>query len=152
MERQVAMKISRRTTPAQATAALAVRLIAIPAVLAVSHPATSHTASAAPAPRVPALAISISDGHIAARAGDELTYTVSVRDSGAAAVPRLTVTQTLPAELEFLSASDHGVAASGPVSWPANLPAAGTRTFRVVTRVTRTPATLLRLAAVACAT
>ena len=146
------MKISRRTTPAQATAALAVGLIAMPAALAVSHPAPSHTAPAAPALRVPALTISISEGHVAARAGDELTYTVSVRDSGAVAVPRLTVSATLPAELELLSASDHGVAASGHVSWPASLPAGGTRTFRVVTRVTRTPAALLRLAAVACAT
>ena len=146
------MKTSQRTTPAQATAALAVGLIAMPAALAVSHPAPSHTAPAAPALRVPALTISISDGHVAARAGDELTYTVSVRDSGAVAVPRLTVSATLPAELELLSASDHGVAASGHVSWPASLPAGGTRTFRVVTRVTRTPAALLRLAAVACAT
>jgi uncharacterized repeat protein (TIGR01451 family) len=145
------MKISRRTRPA--TAALAVGLVAVPVVLAVSHPATSPAASVAPVVRVPALtvSISISDGHVAARAGDELTYTVSVRDSGAKAVPHLTVTQTLPAELEFLSASDHGVAARGQVSWPASLPAGGTRTFRVVTRVARTPATLLRLAAVACA-
>src|SRR6202034_1306824 len=36
-ERQVAMKISQRTTPTQATAALAVGLIA----MAVSHPAAS---------------------------------------------------------------------------------------------------------------
>jgi uncharacterized repeat protein (TIGR01451 family) len=146
------MKISQRTTPTQATAALAVGLIAIPAVMAASHPAASHTASAARAPRVPEVTVNISDGHVAARAGDELTYTVSLSNSGAVAVPRLKVTQTLSTGLEFLSASDHGVAANGYVSWSAGLPVGGKRTFDVVTRVTRTPTTLLRLAAVACVT
>jgi uncharacterized repeat protein (TIGR01451 family) len=161
-ERQVAMKISQRTTPAGATAALAVGLIAMPAAMAVSHPATSHpatshqkpppTASAARASRTPGLAISITDGHVAARVGDKLTYTVSVRNSGAVAVRRFKVTQTLSPGLEFLSASNHGAAAGGDVSWTASLPVGAKRTFVDVTRVTRTPPTLLRLAAVACVT
>lgn len=151
------MKISQRTTPAQATAALAVGLIAMPAAMAASHPPARHptpsrTASAARASRAPGLTISISDGRATARAGDELTYTVTVRNSGAVNVPRLKVTQTLSAGLQFLSASDHGVAASGRVNWSARLPVGGERTFRVDARVTRTPATLMRLAAVACAT
>jgi uncharacterized repeat protein (TIGR01451 family) len=151
------MKISQRTTPNQATAALAIGLIAIPTAMAAGHPAASqpkpaHTASAARASRAPGLTISISDGRVAARAGDKLTYTVSVRNSGAVAVRRLKVTQTLSSGLKFLSASDHGVAASGHVSWTASLPVGGKRTFLAVTRVTRTPATLLRLAAVACVT
>jgi uncharacterized repeat protein (TIGR01451 family) len=156
-ERQVAMKISQRTTPTQATAALAVGLIAIPAAMAASHPAASHpkpphTASAARASRTPELTISVSDGRVAAQAGDKLTYTVSVRNSGAVAVRRLKVTQTLSAGLEFLSASDHGLAAGGDVSWTASLPVGAKRTFVDVTRLTRTPPTLLRLAAVACVT
>jgi hypothetical protein len=44
------------------------------------------------------------------------------------------------------------VADGGQVSWTASLPVDGKRTFLDVTRVTRTPATLLRLAAVACVT
>jgi uncharacterized repeat protein (TIGR01451 family) len=149
------MKISQCRTPTQATAALAVGLIAMPAVMAASHPAASHqapshTASAAKASRAPGLTISVSDGHVAARAGDELTYLVSVRNTGAVAVPRLKVTQTLSSGLEILSASDHGVATSGHVSWSASLPVGGKRTFSVATRVTRTPTTLLRLAAIAC--
>jgi uncharacterized repeat protein (TIGR01451 family) len=129
----------------------------MPAAMAASHPATSqpkapHTASTARASRAPELTISISDGHVAARAGDELSYTVSLRNSGTVAVPRLKVTQTLSAGLEFLSASDHGVAAGGHVSWSASLPVGGKRTFVDITRVTRTPPTLLRLAAVACVT
>jgi uncharacterized repeat protein (TIGR01451 family) len=151
------MKISQRTTPTQATAALAVGLIAIPTAMAASHPAASqpkppHTASAARASRAPGLTISISDGHVAAQAGEKLAYTVSVRNSGAVAVRRFKVTQTLSPGLEFISASDHGVAASGHVSWTASLPVGGKRTFLAVTRVTRTPPTLLRLAAVACVT
>jgi len=151
------MKISQRTTPTQATAALAVGLIAMPAAMAASHPAASqpkptHTASTARASRTPGLTISISDGHVAARAGDKLTYTVSVRNSGTVAVRHLKVTQTLSTGLEFLSASDHGVAAGGHVSWAASLPVGGKRTFVDVTRVTKTPPTLLRLAAVACVT
>jgi uncharacterized repeat protein (TIGR01451 family) len=142
----MAMKASQRTAPSQATATLAVGLI----VMAASHPASPHTTPAMRAPREPGLSITISDGRVSARAGDKLTYTVSVRDSGTAAVRHLKVTQILSPGLEFLSASDHGVAASGHVSWSAGLPVGGTRTFHVVTRVTRTPATLLRLAAVAC--
>ena len=153
------MKISQRTTPTQATAALAVGLIAMPAAMAVSHPGASnpkpaHTASAsaARASRTPGLTISISDGHVTARAGDKLTYMVNVRNSGTVAVRRLKVSQTLSSGLEFLSASDHGVAAGGDVSWTSSLPVGGKRTFVDVTRVTKTPPTLLRLAAVACVT
>jgi uncharacterized repeat protein (TIGR01451 family) len=153
----MAMRTSQRTTPTQATAMLAVGLIAIPAAMAAGHPAASqpkptHTASAARVSGAPGLTISISDGHVTARAGDKLTYTVSVRNSGAVAVRRLKVTQTLSPGLEFISASDHGVAAGGHVSWAASLPVGGKRTFLAVTRVTRTPPTLLRLAAIACAT
>jgi uncharacterized repeat protein (TIGR01451 family) len=151
------MKILQRTTPAGATAALAVGLIAMPAAMAVSHPATSHPKPSHPtlaarASRTPGLTISISDGRVAARAGDELTYTVSVRNSGAIAVRRLKVTQTLSSGLEFISVSDRGVAADGDVSWTASLPVSGKRTFVDITRVTRTPPTLLSLAAVACVT
>jgi uncharacterized repeat protein (TIGR01451 family) len=153
----MAMKISQRSTPTQATAALAVGLVALPTALGVSHPAAihpkpAHTASAARGSRTPGLTISVGDGHVTARAGDKLTYTVSVRNSGAVAVPRLKITQTLASGLEFLSASDHGVAKGGNVSWTASLPVGGKRTFVDVTRVTRTPASLLRLAAVACVT
>lgn len=94
------MKISQRTTPTQATAALAVGLIAIPAVMAAgyqtaSQPKPTHTAAVARVSRAPGLTISVSDGRVAVRAGDKLTYTVIVRNSGAVAVRRLKVTQTL---------------------------------------------------------
>jgi hypothetical protein len=43
------------------------------------------------------------------------------------------------------------VAGAGQVAWHATLPAGGARTFHVVALVTRTPARVSRLAAVACA-
>jgi uncharacterized repeat protein (TIGR01451 family) len=120
-------------------------LIAVP-VAGAPHP----TARAQP-PAGPALTISVSDGRTAANPGDQLTYVVTVRDSGPAGAPRLEVTQTLSPGLDFLSSSPREVAAGGKVTWPAAIAAGGTQTFRVVARVTRTPARQLRLAAVACA-
>jgi uncharacterized repeat protein (TIGR01451 family) len=134
----------------QASAALAVGLIAIPVAAATGHPAASRTARTMPSSRTPGLTISVTDGRGAATAGDRLTYTVRVRDTGIAAAPHLKITQTLSPGLEFLSASGHGVATIGQVAWHASLPAGGTRTFRLTALVTRTPAQELRLSAVAC--
>jgi uncharacterized repeat protein (TIGR01451 family) len=152
------VRFSGQAMNTQASAALAVGLIAIPAAAATAHPAavaTGHavaspTAPAAAPPRTPGLTISVTDGRAAATAGDRLTYTVSVRDTGTVAAPQLKVTQTLSPGLEFLSASGGGVATAGQVAWRGSLPAGGSQSFRVTALVTRTPARELRLAAVAC--
>jgi uncharacterized repeat protein (TIGR01451 family) len=146
------VRISGHTMNTHASAALAVGLIAVPVAAATGHPVASRTAAAAPSPRTPALSISVTDGRAAATAGDRLTYTVSVRDSGIAAAPQLKITQTLSPGLEFVSASGNGVARAGQVAWHASLPAGGTRTFQVSAQVTQTAARELRLAAVACVT
>jgi len=146
------MRISRHAVHPQAGAALAVGLIALPVLAAGGHPAASHTAAAVRPPPVPGLAITITDGRVAVTPGERLTYTLSVRDTGAAAVPHLKITQTLSPGLDFLSASGKAAATAGQIAWSAGLPAGGTRTFHVVARVTRTPAHVARLAAVACAT
>jgi uncharacterized repeat protein (TIGR01451 family) len=101
-------------------------------------------------PAVPGLTVNVSDGRTAVQPGDQVTYLVSVRDAGVHSAPHLKITQTLSEGLQFLSASSQGVAANRQVTWDASIPAGGTRTFSVVARVTRTPAPLLRLAAVAC--
>lgn len=125
----------------------------------VTHPAvrvSQPVASVAPPavrvrqPALPGLTVSVSDGRTAVQPGDQLTYLVSVRDAGVRGAPHLKITQTLSAGLRFLSASGAGVAMNRQVTWDASIPAGGTRTFSVVARVTRTPAPLLRLAAVAC--
>ena len=144
------MRISGHAMNTQASAALAVGLMAIPVAAATGHPVASRTARTMPSSRTPGLTISVTDGRGAATAGDRLTYTVRVRDTGIAAAPHLKITQTLSPGLEFLSASGHGVATIGQVAWHASLPAGGTRTFRLTALVTRTPAEELRLSAVAC--
>ena len=144
------MRISRHAVNTGASAALAVGLIAVPVAAGSGHPVASRTAPAVPPPRIPGLTINVTDGRVAATAGERLTYTVSVRDSGIAAAPHLKVTQTLSPGLEFLSASRNGVATAGQIAWSTSLPAGGTRTFRVAARVTKPPARVLRLAAVAC--
>ncbi len=120
-------------------------LIAVPAA-GIPHPAVR-----ARPPAGPALTISVSDGRTAANPGDELTYVVTVRNGGRARAPHLKVTQTLSPGLDFLSSSPREKAVRRQVTWPAAIAAGGTQTFRVVARVTRTPARALRLAAVACA-
>jgi hypothetical protein len=134
-----------------ATAVLAAGLIAMPIAVATSHPGASRTGPVAPPPRIPGLTISVTDGRVVATAGDRLTYRVSVRDTDIAAVPHLEITQTLSSGLEFLWASGSGVATAGHITWHVTLSAGGTRTFRVVALVIRTPAQVLRVAAVACA-
>ena len=159
------MRASRGLGKTHVSAITAAGLIAMPIAVLPGHsapaPSTSATArvSASPSPRVttaispavPRLSISVTDGQTAVKPGDQLTYLVSVQNGGTGNAPHLTITQTLPPGLKFVSASGHGAAAGGQVSWSAGLPAGGSQTFRMVTRVTPTPARTLRLAVVACA-
>jgi uncharacterized repeat protein (TIGR01451 family) len=112
--------------------------------------AASPTATAR-LPRVPGLRISITDGRTTVQAGDRLTYTVLVQNTGARKTPPLKITQTLPPGLRFVSASGHGVAKAGSVTWHADLASAGKDTFSLQAQVTRPAARQSRLAAVACA-
>ena len=141
------------------------------AVLAGHSPATSATATASPTatatastarpaatataparrPAGPGLSISVTDGRTAVKPGDQLTYVVSLKDIGTVGAPHLKITQTLPAGLDFVSASAHGVAAGGKVTWLTGLAPGRAATFTLVTRLIRTPARVFRLAAVACA-
>ncbi len=89
------MRISRHAMNTRASAALAVGLVAIPVAAVTGHPVASHTTPGVPPPPIPGLTINVTDGRVAATAGDRLTYTVSVRDSGIAAAPHLKVTQNL---------------------------------------------------------
>ena len=157
------MRISWHPRNAQASVVMLAGLIAMPIAVLPGHiaptkPVTATATAGAPkrashlpSASVPSLTIGVSDGRTAVKSGDQLTYVVSVRDGGTRSAPHLKITQTLSAGLEFLSASPHGAAANGQVAWYAGIPAGGTRIFRVVARVTRPPAQLLRLAAVACA-
>ena len=169
------MRASHRVRSGRAVA-LTAGIVVVPVLMGAGHPApgaghqaaspgvqATRAAPAAPATqaspgaratrppsRVPELAVTVSDGRTTARAGEVLSYLVTVRDTGAVAAPHLTVTRTVSPGLRFISASDGGVETGGRVSSPAGLAAGGSRTFRLVARVVKTQATLLRLAAVAC--
>jgi uncharacterized repeat protein (TIGR01451 family) len=102
-------------------------------------------------PKVPGLRISITDGRTTAQVGERLGYAVLVQNSGAHASPRLKITQSLPPGLRFVSASRHGAARAGNVTWYADLPAGGKDRFSVQAQVTQQAVRQPRLAAVACA-
>jgi uncharacterized repeat protein (TIGR01451 family) len=151
------MRASPGLRKTHVSALTAAGLIAMPIAMLPGHsaPAPSATASAtatarvsaSPSPRGttgsppagPRLSISVTDGQTAVKPGDQLTYLVSVQNSGTRNAPHLAITQTLPAGLKFVSASGHGAVAGGQVVWSAGLPAEGSQTFRMVTRVTPTP-------------
>jgi uncharacterized repeat protein (TIGR01451 family) len=141
--------VSTRSPAARATATS-------PAARATPASPTAKAKAASPAasarlPRVPGLRISIGDGRTTAQAGDRLTYTVLVQNSGARRTPPLKITQTLSPGLRFVSASRHGVARAGSITWNADLAAGGKDMFRLQAQVTRSAARQSRLAAVACA-
>ncbi len=148
MKSGLAVNMLRLGTYARTTAVAAVGLIALPAALATGHGATGHGAADQAPPR---LAISVSDGKVATRAGQALTYTIRLSNAGTATATRLKVTQTMSPGLMVIGASAGAARGPGWVAWSVTVPAGGTRTFRVTARVARTPAKVLRLAAVACA-
>jgi uncharacterized repeat protein (TIGR01451 family) len=144
------------TARATATSSAARATAASPTAKAKAAPSTAKAKSASPTaaarlPRVPGLRISIGDGRTTVQAGDRLTYTVLVQNSGARRSPALKITQTLPPGLRFISASSHGAARAGNVTWHAVLPAGGKDTFSLQAQVTRSAVRQSRLAAVACA-
>ncbi len=53
----------------------------------------------------------------AAFTGDEVTFTISYRNYGSVAAQNVIITDVIPAELEFVSATDGGVNAGGTVTW-----------------------------------
>ncbi len=83
----------------------------------------------------PSLSIAKVDNPDPVQAGGLLTYTLTIANSGAGAASSLVITDTLPADTGFVSASDGGTLAAGNVvSWTVSSLAGGasiTRTFAV---------------------
>ncbi len=75
-------------------------------------------------------------GPASAMPGDTIEYTIAVVNAGPSIAVGVTVTDSLPAGLAFVSASDGGVYANGRIDWPlvGSLPVNGqlTRTLRAV--------------------
>lgn len=103
------------------------------------------------APPAPQLSIAVDNGHTSAAVGDAFTYTITVANLGTTDIPGLVVTQTMPTGLTFGSADAGGTAESDTVTWNVDLKATETSTVHTTMSVVPTPADLLRLATVACA-
>jgi uncharacterized repeat protein (TIGR01451 family) len=165
--RQYAHRTIAVTVLATPLIALAAQLSALPAAAA-AHPGASATARPHPSPsatvsaKAPVavgttahtlqLSIGVTDSRQRVQSGDLVTYAVEVHNIGKRNAPRLNIVQTLPAGLTFISASRHPARRADQLTWRLSLPAGHTSKFRVQGKVGKTPAQLLRLATIACAT
>jgi uncharacterized repeat protein (TIGR01451 family) len=103
------------------------------------------TAATTPEPTLPGLSVSKSVDKAAAVPGDELDYTITVRNTGEADARQVPVTDTLPAGLTDVTADGGGEVESSTVSWTiADIPAGGQRQLHVRGTVDRSvPSTTL---------
>jgi uncharacterized repeat protein (TIGR01451 family) len=102
-------------------------------------------------PATPQLSISIDNATSSVQPGDELTYSVTIKNLGPEPVESLVVTQSLPPGLVFESADSQGTSTTELVTWTLTLEANSEAVLTSTTTVGTTPETLLRLASVACA-
>jgi uncharacterized repeat protein (TIGR01451 family) len=79
------------------------------------------------------LAVSQTDGRDRAAPGDTITYTLVIENRGEGAATGVTVRDTLPDSVTFVSASDGGTTAGRVVIWPAFDLAEGASAVRTVT-------------------
>ena len=81
----------------------------------------------------PDLVVTKTDGVTSASPGDTLTYTVTISNAGTQDATGVIVTDTLPANTSFVSASDGGIFSGGVVTWNVGDLAARTSVTRTVT-------------------
>ena len=91
--------------------------------------AHSHTFTV---PTVPDLALAKDDGRSSAVPGQTIIYTLTVRNVGARDATGVTLTDALPQNTTFVSASDGGVLAAGTVTWPPFSVASGASVIRTL--------------------
>jgi len=99
----------------------------------------------------PQLDIAVTDGRSSAAVGDQLTYTIKVRNLGTTTANNLQISESLPAGLKLVSTDGGGAADADRIIWSMDLKPGADATLTTVGRVGQTPSTLLRLATVACA-
>ena len=80
----------------------------------------------------PDLKVTKTDGMASAQPGQTLIYTVTISNAGNQGATGVTLTDTLPANTTFVSASDGGVFAAGVVTWNIGSLAAGASVTRLV--------------------
>ena len=80
----------------------------------------------------PDLQVTKTDGRASAQPGQTLTYTLTISNVGNQGATGVILTDTLPANTTFVSASDGGVFAAGVVTWNIGSLAAGASVTRLV--------------------
>jgi uncharacterized repeat protein (TIGR01451 family) len=76
------------------------------------------------------------DNRSTAAPGDTLVYTITVRNTSSVQASNVQVTDGLPGQLSFVSASDAGYVSGQSVTWSGlTVPAYGTRTLTVTARI-----------------
>jgi uncharacterized repeat protein (TIGR01451 family) len=143
-----AASFSLSAAAAMAQTTVTVHPTATPSPTATGNPATPASGHKR---RPLALTISVTDGRHSVRVGDLVRYTIKIRDIGQAGVRGLRIVDTLPSGMKLISATGHYASHASKLTWPVNLPAGRTSTFRFTGRVGPTPKQLLRLATIACA-
>jgi uncharacterized repeat protein (TIGR01451 family) len=99
-----------------------------------------------------AMVIGVSDGVTSATTGDELTYTISLRNDGAADSGPLGVRFQPPSGAELTTVDHDGAREDGVATWSVDLPAGGTLTLTVGAKVATLPEGVNGLAGIACIT
>jgi uncharacterized repeat protein (TIGR01451 family) len=125
--------------------------VGLAATLPAAAPAAAAVLAPSAAAQTPQLSIAVDDNRASAASGDQLAYTITVRNLGSTKVAGLTVTQSVPTGLTFGSADPTGVLKGGNLNWALSLRAGGSATMHTKMSVLATPKELLRLAVVACA-
>src|SRR5258707_5832663 len=91
--------------------------------------------------RSPILAISKADGPDPVAAGGNITYTLSYSNTGNQNATGVVITDTIPANTSFVSATGGGTLAAGAVTWNIGaLAAGGVSTVQLGAAGTRPPA------------
>ena len=109
---------------------------------ATPDPDASNNNGTSPAARVATVVSANADlattktGPAASTAGQDLTYTIATTNGGPSPATNVVVTDTLPAGLTFISASNSGTVAGNVVTWPVigSLAASGSQIFTLVAR------------------
>ena len=99
-------------------------------------PPSKPTVDVVPSPDEPVVAVSKVATADAAVTGGQLTYYITVTNSGAQDAAGVLVTDPLPPGLVYASASDGGAYRNGLVSWTVDLPAQSSRQLAVTANVT----------------
>jgi hypothetical protein len=122
---------------------LAAALAGLASATPTPSPGAVHHATAA-------MAISVSDGVTSVTDGDELTYTISLRNDGAAGSGRLAIRFQPPTGAKLTTVDHHGASVDDVATWSVDVPPGAALKLTVGTTVGSLPAGVNGVAGIAC--